>query len=71
MASPPDDVRVAAVRADLSIPEEHLTAEAGEDVDYVAMAKASCQRACVLLNLRTAGHDIKLVDSEGFTQTMS
>jgi hypothetical protein len=71
MAFPLDDVEVAAVHADLSIPEEHLAAEAGEDVDYVAMAKASRQRARVLLNLRTAGYDIKLVDSEGFTRAMS
>ena len=42
MASPTDVGEVAAVRPGLSIPEEHVTAEAGEDVDYVAMPKASC-----------------------------
>ena len=71
MASPVDVGEVAAVRPDLSIPEQHLTAKAGEDVDYVAMSKASCQRACVLLYLEKAGYDIKLVDSNGFTQAMS
>ena len=71
MASPPDDVEVAAVRADLSIPKEHLATEAGENVDYVTMAKATRQRAHVLLNLRTAGYDIKLIDSEGLTRAMS
>jgi hypothetical protein len=71
MASLPADVGVAAIRADLLIPEEHLAVEAGEDVDYVAMAKASHQRAHVLLNLRTANYDIKLVDGEGFTRAMS
>jgi len=71
MASPPDDVEVAVVRADLSIPEEHLATEAGEDVDYVAMAKASRQRASVLLYLGKAGYDIKLVDSDDFTWAMS
>ena len=43
MASPAD-VEVAAVRPELSIPEQHVAAEAGEDVDYVAMPKASCER---------------------------
>ena len=42
MASPADVGKVAAVRPDLSIPEQHIVAEAGEDVDHVAMPKASC-----------------------------
>ena len=71
MASPADVGEVAAVRPDLSIPEQHVTAEAGEDVDYVAMPKASCQRASVLLYLEKAGYDIKLVHSDGFTRAMS
>ena len=71
MASPADVGKVAAVRPDLSIPEQHVAAEAGKDVDYVAMLKASCQRASVLLYLRKAGYDIKLVHSDGFTQAMS
>lgn len=71
MASPADAGEVAAIRPDLSIPEQHVTAEAGEDVDYVAMPKALCQRACVLLYLGKAGYDIKLVDNNGFTRAMS
>ena len=71
MASPADVGEVAAVRPDLSIPEQHVTAEAGEDVDYVSISKASCQRASVLLYLGKAGYDIKLVDSDGFTRAMS
>ena len=55
MASPADVGEVAAVRPDLSIPEQHVAAEAGEDIDYVAMPKASCQRASVLLYLGKAG----------------
>ncbi|KAE8791430.1 La-related protein 6 [Hordeum vulgare] len=43
----------------------------GEDVDYVAMPKASRQWASVLLYLWKASYDIKLVDSDGFTQAMS
>ena len=43
MASQADVGEVAAVRPDLSIPEQHVVAEAGEDIDYVAMPKASCQ----------------------------
>ena len=70
MASPADVGEVAAVRPDLSIPEQHVAAEAGEDVDYVAMPKA-CQRASVLLYLGKAGYDIKLVHSDGFTWAMS
>ena len=42
MASPADVGEVAAVRPDLSIPEQHVAAEAGEDFHYVAMPKASC-----------------------------
>ena len=45
--------------------------EAGEDIDYVAMPKASCQRASVLLYLGKAGYDIKLVHTDGFTRAMS
>ena len=71
MASPPDNGEVAAICADLSIPEEHLTTEAGEDIDYVSMVKDSRQRAHVLLNHLTAGYDIKLIDSEGLTRAMS
>ena len=71
MASPADVGEVAAIRPNPSIPEQHVAMEAGEDVDYVAMSKASCQRACVLLYLGKAGYDIKLVDSDGFTQAMS
>ena len=71
MASPADVGEVAAVRPDLSIPEQHVAAEAGENIDYVAMPKASCQRASVLLYLRKPGYDIKLVDSDGFTRAMS
>ena len=44
---------------------------AGEDVDYVAMPKASCQRASVLLYLGKASYDIKVVHSDGFTWAMS
>ena len=40
MASPADVGEVVAVRPDLSILEQHVAAEAGEDVDYVAMPKA-------------------------------
>ena len=71
MASPADVGKVAAIRPDLSILEQHVVAEAGEDVDYVAMPKASCQQASVLLYLGKAGYDIKLVDSDGFTRAMS
>ena len=71
MASLADVGEVAAIRPDLSIPEKHITVEAGKDVDYVAMSKASCQRACVLLYLGKPGYDIKLVDSDGFTWAMS
>jgi hypothetical protein len=71
MASPADVGEVAAVRPDPSILEQHVAAEAGEDIDYVAMSKASCQQASVLLYLGKAGYDIKLVDSDSFTRAMS
>ena len=71
MASPADVGEVAAVRPDLSILEQHVAAEAGEDVDHVAMPKASCQRASVLLYLGKAGYNIKLVHSDGFTRVVS
>ena len=71
MTSPADVGEVAAVRPDLSIPEQHVTAEAGEDVDYVAMRKASCQWASVVLYLGKAGYDIKLVHIDNFMRAMS
>ena len=71
MASPADVGEVVVVRPDLSIPEQHLVAEANEDIDYVAMPKASRQQASILLYLRKAGYDIKLVDNNGFTRAMS
>ena len=71
MASSANVGEVVIVRPDMSIPEQHVTAKAGEDFDYVAMSKASCQRACVLLYLGKAGYDIKLVDSDDFTRAMS
>ena len=60
MASPVNVGEVAAVCPNQSIPEQHVAAEAGEDVDYVAMLKASCHRASLLLYLGKAGYDIKL-----------
>ena len=42
MASPTDVGEVAAVRPDLSFLEQHVVAEAAEDVNYVAMPKTSC-----------------------------
>ena len=39
MASPADVGEVAAVRPDLSIPEQHVAVEAGEDVDYCCHAE--------------------------------
>ena len=71
MASPADVGEVVAVCPDLSIPEQQVTAEGGEDIDYVAIPKASCQWASILLYLGKAGYDIKLVDSDGFTWAMS
>ena len=56
MASPADIGEVAVVRPDLSILEQHVVAEASEDVDYIGMPKASCQRASVLLYLGKAGY---------------
>ena len=41
-ASPVDVGEVAAVRPDLSIPEQHIAAKASKDVDCIAMPKASC-----------------------------
>ena len=43
MASPMHVGKVDAVRPDLSIPEQQIAAEASDDVDYIAMLKASCQ----------------------------
>ena len=71
MASLAEIGEVAAVLPDLSISEQHVAAEGSEDVDYVAMPKASCQRASVLLYLGKAGYDIKLVHTDGFTRAMS
>ena len=71
MDSLADVGEVAAIRPDLSIPEQHIVVEDDEDVDYVAMPKASCQRASVLLYLGKAGYDIKLVHTDGFTRAMS
>ena len=71
MASPVNVGEVAVVHPDVSIPEQHVAVESGEDVDYVAMTKASCQRASVLLYLGKAGYDIKLVHIDGFTWAMS
>ena len=71
MASPVDVGEVATIRHDLSIPEQHVIAKASEDVDYVAMPKASCQWASVLLYPGKAGYDMKLVRTDGFTRAMS
>ena len=71
LASLADVGEVVAIRPVLSIPEQYVAAEAGEDVDYVAMPKDSCQRASVLLYLGKAGYDIKLVHTDGFTRAMS
>ena len=71
MASPADVGEVATVRPGLLIPEQHVAAEAGEDVEYIAMPKASCRQASVLLYLGKAGYDIELVHSDGFTRAMS
>ena len=45
MASPADVGEVATVRPDPSITEQDVAADAGEDVDYVAMPEASCHCA--------------------------
>lgn len=66
MASSADVGEVATVLPDLSILEQHLAAEAGEDVDYVVIIEASRQQASVLPYLGKAGYDIKLIDSDGF-----
>ena len=50
MASPADVGEVAAIRPDLSIPEQHVAAEDGKDVHYIAMSKASCQRLAYYLS---------------------
>ena len=71
MASPRHVGEVAAVRPDLSILEHRVAVEANEDVDYVAMPKASCQWASVVLYLWKAGYDIKLIHTDGFTRAMS
>ena len=71
MASPADVGEVAAVRPDLSIPEQHVSMESSKDVDYVSMQKASCHWASVLLYLGKAGYDIKLVQTDGFMRAMS
>ena len=71
MPSHADVGEVAIVRADLSIPEQHVAVEAGEDVHDIAMPKASHQRAHALLYPGKAGYDIKLVDSDGFARAMS
>ena len=55
MASLTNVGEVAAAHPDLSIQEKHVAAEANKDVDYVAMPKASCQRASVLLYFGKAG----------------
>ena len=68
MASPAAVGEVAAVRPDLSIPEQHLTAETDKNVDYVVVPKASRQWANVLLYLGKAGYDIKLVHTDSFTR---
>ena len=71
MASSADISEVVAVRLNLSFPEQHIIAKASEDVDYVAMPKASCQRASILLYLGKSGYDIKLVHTDGFMRAMS
>ncbi|KAE8799679.1 La-related protein 6 [Hordeum vulgare] len=71
MATPADVGKLTTVRPDMSFPEQHLTAEVGEDVDYVAMPKASRQRAGVLLYLLKDGYEIKLVESDGLTRAIS
>ncbi|KAE8816402.1 La-related protein 6 [Hordeum vulgare] len=71
MASPAGVGKLVAIRPVLSIPEQHLAAKAGEDVDYVAMPKASHKRSRVLMYLQKVGYDIKLVDNEGFARAMS
>ena len=62
---------MAAIRPDLSIPEQHVSMESSKDVDYVSMQKASCHWASVLLYLGKAGYNIKLVHTDGFMRAMS
>ncbi|KAE8813170.1 La-related protein 6 [Hordeum vulgare] len=45
--------------------------KAGEDIDCVAMSKASSLQARVFLYLRRSDYDIKLVNTDGFTRAMS
>ena len=71
MASPPYAGELGVVRADPSIPDEHLAARAGEDAAYVAMPKASSLRAHVFMYLRRAGYDIKIVNITSCTRVMS
>ncbi|KAE8805978.1 La-related protein 6 [Hordeum vulgare] len=71
MDSPPYAGEVGDVRANPLIQEEHLATEAGEDVDYVAVSKASSMRALVFRYLRRDDYDIKLVNITGFTRAMS
>ena len=54
MASLADVGEVATVCPDLSISEQRVAMEDGEDIDYIAMPKASCQWACVHFFPRTA-----------------
>ncbi|KAE8802857.1 hypothetical protein D1007_21394 [Hordeum vulgare] len=70
MASPTDIDELTVDLPHLSIPEQHLAAEASKEVDYVAMPKASRQWASVLQYLRKGGYNIKLVDRNAFTQAM-
>jgi hypothetical protein len=70
MASPPNDGNVAAVRAVQSIPKKHLATEAGEDIDFVDMPKASRQWVIVFQYLMRAGYDTKLTGSDGLTRAM-
>ncbi|KAE8793804.1 La-related protein 6 [Hordeum vulgare] len=58
-------------RADPSIPEEQLTAETGENIDYVAMSKSSSVRAHVFLFLWRVDYNIKLISIDSFTWAMS
>ncbi|KAE8801011.1 La-related protein 6 [Hordeum vulgare] len=71
MASAPYAGEVGVVRADQSIPEEHLATKASEDIDYVATPKASSLWTRVLLYLRRADYDIKLIIIDGVIRAMS
>ncbi|KAE8792368.1 La-related protein 6 [Hordeum vulgare] len=70
MASPSYVVEVGAIRADHSIPEEHLI-EAGEDVDYAAMSTGSSVRVQRFIYLMRADYDIKVINIDGFTRAVS